>query len=136
MTPRGKKILAVLLLALLALPTGLCSLTFTPMALLSVFKSGGDSLERSIGHFALVCSGRGLVRASRRPDVRGRAPPHPPRQRRAPPHRPHARRKPPISSRPPMAPLPNPGNSGCLQVLAILVGLMLLLPGLCGIIIA
>jgi hypothetical protein len=59
MAPRGKT-LAVILLVLLALPTGLCSLAFTPMGLLSVFKSG-DSLERSIGMFALVCSGVGWL---------------------------------------------------------------------------
>jgi hypothetical protein len=35
-----------------------------------------------------------------------------------------------------MPPQPDPSNRGCLQVLAILVGLVLLLPGLCGIIIA
>jgi hypothetical protein len=44
--------------------------------------------------------------------------------------------EPPTSSGPPMPPLPDPANRGCLQVLAILVGLVLLLPGLCGIIIA
>jgi hypothetical protein len=59
-TPRAKKILAVILLALLALPTGLCSLAFTPMGLLSVFKNS-DSLEQSIGMFALVCSGVGWL---------------------------------------------------------------------------
>jgi len=57
MTPRAKKTLAVILLAL---PTGLCSLAFTPMGLLSVFKNS-DSLERSIGMFALVCSGVGWL---------------------------------------------------------------------------
>jgi hypothetical protein len=31
---------------------------------------------------------------------------------------------------------PDPSNGGCLQVLAILLGLAMLLPGLCGIIIA
>jgi hypothetical protein len=59
MTSPGKT-LAVILLVLLALPTGLCSLAFTPTGLLSVFKSG-DSLERSIGMFALVCSGIGWL---------------------------------------------------------------------------
>ena len=44
--------------------------------------------------------------------------------------------EPSVSSGPPMPPLPGPGHRGCLQVLAILLGLMLLLPGLCGIIIA
>jgi hypothetical protein len=60
MTPRGQRILAVLLLVLLALPTGLCSLAFTPMGLVSVFRTG-DSLERSIGEFALICSGVGWL---------------------------------------------------------------------------
>jgi hypothetical protein len=59
-TPRGKKIVAALLLVLLALPTGLCSLAFTPMGLVSVFRTG-DSLERSIGEFALICSGIGWL---------------------------------------------------------------------------
>jgi hypothetical protein len=56
-TPQGKKVVAVLLLALLALPTGLCSLFFTPMGFASMF--GHDSLERSIGMFALMCSAVG-----------------------------------------------------------------------------
>ena len=60
MTPHGKKILAALLLILLALPTGLCSLAFTPMGLISIFKSG-DSLEHSIAGFVLVCSGVGWL---------------------------------------------------------------------------
>lgn len=59
MTAQTKKILAVVLLALLALPTGLCSLYFTPMGFISLF--GSDSLERSIGAFALVCSGVGWI---------------------------------------------------------------------------
>jgi hypothetical protein len=59
-TPRGKKVLAVLMLVLLALPTGLCSLAFTPMSLVSIFRSG-DSLERSIAQFALICSGVGWL---------------------------------------------------------------------------
>jgi len=59
MTPQGRNILAVTLLALLALPTGLCSLYFTPMGFVSLF--GHDSLERSIGVFALVCSAAGWL---------------------------------------------------------------------------
>ena len=57
MTPTGKKVLALVLLALLALPTGLCSLYFTPVGFVSLF--GHDSLERSIGMFALMCSAVG-----------------------------------------------------------------------------
>jgi len=56
-TSTGKKVLAVVLLALLALPTGLCSLYFTPLGFVSLF--GHDALERSIGMFALVCSAVG-----------------------------------------------------------------------------
>lgn len=58
MTPAAKKVTAVVMLALLALPTGLCSLVFTPMGLASYFGSH-DSLERSIGLFALMCSAVG-----------------------------------------------------------------------------
>ena len=39
-------------------------------------------------------------------------------------------------SRPLGTPPPNQSNGGCLQVLAILLGLVMLLPGLCGILIA
>ncbi|HEY2134964.1 MAG TPA: hypothetical protein VGH49_03695 [Xanthobacteraceae bacterium] len=60
MTPHGKKVTAVLLLALLALPTGLCSLFFTPMSISSLFFSR-DALENAIGVFALICSGVGWV---------------------------------------------------------------------------
>lgn len=42
--------------------------------------------------------------------------------------------EPPVLSSPP-TPSPDP-RGGCLQVFAILLGLVLLLPGLCGIIIA
>ena len=59
MTPKAKKIVAVVLLALLALPTGLCSLVFTPMGLGGIF--GRDAFERSIGQFALICSAVGWV---------------------------------------------------------------------------
>ena len=44
--------------------------------------------------------------------------------------------EPTIPSGSPMQPLPNPGRNGCLQVLAVLVGIVMLLPGLCAIIIA
>ena len=57
MTPKAKKATAVLLLALLALPTGMCSLYFTPVGLGSLFSH--DSLEHAIGIFALMCSGVG-----------------------------------------------------------------------------
>jgi hypothetical protein len=56
-TPNAKKITAALLLGLLGLPTGVCSLYFTPMGIISMF--GHDSLEHSIGVFALICSGVG-----------------------------------------------------------------------------
>jgi len=57
MTPKAKKVTALLLLALLALPTGLCSLFFTPVGIGSLF--GHDSLEHAIAIFALMCSGVG-----------------------------------------------------------------------------
>ncbi len=57
MTPRGKHALAILLLALLALPTGLCSLYFTPMGFVSMLSH--DSLEHAVGIFALICSALG-----------------------------------------------------------------------------
>ena len=60
MTPEGKRTVAVVFLILLALPTGMCSLVFTPMGLISIFK-GGDSLEHSIAAFVLVCSGVGWL---------------------------------------------------------------------------
>jgi len=59
MTPKAKKVTAVLLLALLALPTGLCSLFFTPVGIGSLFSH--DSLEHAIGIFALMCSGVGWL---------------------------------------------------------------------------
>jgi hypothetical protein len=59
MTPTGKKSVAVLLLALLALPTGLCSMYFTPMGILSLFAS--DALTQGIGMLALVCSAVGWL---------------------------------------------------------------------------
>ena len=59
MSPQALKGIAIALIALLALPTGLCSLYFTPMGLISAF--GHDSLERSIGVFALVCSAAGWL---------------------------------------------------------------------------
>ena len=57
MTANAKKVVAVVLLALLALPTGMCSLYFTPVGIISMF--GRDSLERSIGVVALMCSAVG-----------------------------------------------------------------------------
>jgi len=59
MTPKAKTVTAVLLLALLALRTGLCSLFFTPVGIGSLFSH--DSLEHSIGIFALMCSGVGWL---------------------------------------------------------------------------
>ena len=57
MTPKAKKVTAVLLLALLALPTGMCSLFFTPVGIGSLFSH--DSLEHAIGIFALISAGVG-----------------------------------------------------------------------------
>jgi hypothetical protein len=56
MTPTGKKVAAALLLALLALPTGVCSLFFTPMGFTSM---GRGSFEHDIGVFMLLCSAVG-----------------------------------------------------------------------------
>ncbi len=47
----------MLLLALLALPTGMCSLFFTPLGIASLFSH--DSLEQMVGIISLVCSGVG-----------------------------------------------------------------------------
>jgi hypothetical protein len=54
MTPKAKKVTALLLLAL---PTGLCSLFFTPVGIGSLFSH--DSLQHAIGILALICSGVG-----------------------------------------------------------------------------
>jgi hypothetical protein len=59
MTPTVKKSAAVLLLALLALPTGLCSLYFTPVGISSLFSK--DAFTQSIRAFALVCSTAGWM---------------------------------------------------------------------------
>jgi hypothetical protein len=59
MTAKTKKVTVVLLLALLALPTGLCSLFFTPVGIGSLFSH--DSLEHAIGIFALICSAVGWL---------------------------------------------------------------------------
>ena len=57
MTPTGKKVLAIVLLALLALPTGLCSLFSTPIGFKLLFSY--LSPEWSIGMFLLACSAVG-----------------------------------------------------------------------------
>jgi hypothetical protein len=59
MTPQSKKVLAGLLLAMLALPTGMCSLFFTPTGIAAQFEH--DALGRSIGVLMLVCSAVGWV---------------------------------------------------------------------------
>jgi hypothetical protein len=59
MSPDGRKIVGFLLLALLAVPTGLCSMAFTPMAIGSF--SAHDALERDLGTPALTCSGIGFT---------------------------------------------------------------------------
>jgi hypothetical protein len=58
-TPQSKKVVAILLLALLALPTGICSLFFTPTGIAAQFEH--DALGRSIGVLMLVCSAVGWV---------------------------------------------------------------------------
>lgn len=47
-------------LIVLALPTGLCSLAFSPMAIAGLFFSH-DALERSVGTLAAILSGIGFV---------------------------------------------------------------------------
>jgi len=59
MSPAAKKVIAVFLLILLAFPTSVCSLAFTPIGLASVFSSA--SMDRSIGEFALICSAVGWL---------------------------------------------------------------------------
>ncbi len=59
MSPEARKVTGFLLLAFLALPTGLCSLAFTPMA--SDTFLANDSLARGLGQFALVCTAVGYV---------------------------------------------------------------------------
>jgi hypothetical protein len=71
MTPKAKTVTAVLLLALLALPTGLCSLFFTPVGIGSLFSH--DSLDR---HLCPDVLGRGLAGVRRRDLGRGPAEPH------------------------------------------------------------
>jgi hypothetical protein len=57
--PEARKIIGVLLLALLAVPTGLCSMAFTPAAMDSF--SARDAFSRDIGRLALICSGIGYA---------------------------------------------------------------------------
>jgi hypothetical protein len=59
MSPKKQKDIAILLLALLALPTGLCSLYFTPLGFASM--SSHDGLERFVGTVALLCSAVGWL---------------------------------------------------------------------------
>jgi hypothetical protein len=56
-TPNAKKITAVLLLAVLALPTGLCSLYCTPYGLSGMFSR--DALTQSIAMLTLASSAVG-----------------------------------------------------------------------------
>jgi hypothetical protein len=58
-SPQARKIIGVLLLALVAAPTGLCSMGFTPVAMDSF--SARDTLSRDIGTLALICSGMGYA---------------------------------------------------------------------------
>ena len=57
MSPDARKIAGFLLLAILAVPTGLCSMVFTPMAIDSFWAR--DALARGIGTLALIGSGIG-----------------------------------------------------------------------------
>ncbi len=59
MSPEARKVTGFLLLALVAAPTGLCSMAFTPVAMDSF--SARDALSRDIGKLALICSGIGYV---------------------------------------------------------------------------
>ena len=75
MTANGRQWLMILL-ALLALAPGLCSLVFTPVGIGMMFER--DGLAQSIGGFALMCSAAGwafvalmifLIRRVRRASV-------------------------------------------------------------------
>jgi hypothetical protein len=59
MTPKARQITALLLLAFLALPPGLCSLFYTPVGIGSLFSH--DSLNQAIGILALSCSAVGWL---------------------------------------------------------------------------
>jgi hypothetical protein len=56
---QSKKVVAVLLLALLALPTGMCSLFYTPTGITAL--SSHDGLEWFVGVVSLIFSGIGWV---------------------------------------------------------------------------
>jgi hypothetical protein len=60
MSDRATRIVAIVGLIVLALPTGLCSLAFSPMAISGLFFSH-DALEQSIGTLAAIMSGVGFV---------------------------------------------------------------------------
>jgi hypothetical protein len=60
MTPRGKKVLAVILAVGVALPTGLASLALTLLGLLSILHDA-DAIESSVGVVMLVGSGIGWL---------------------------------------------------------------------------
>jgi hypothetical protein len=60
MSDRAMRVMAVIGLIVLALPTGLCSLAFSPMAISGLFFSH-DALEQSIGTLAAIMSGVGFV---------------------------------------------------------------------------
>jgi hypothetical protein len=63
MSPTAQKIMAFLLLAFLAAPTGLCSLSFTPMGIGSFWEK---EPARSYGMLVLICAiiGRALCGSS------------------------------------------------------------------------
>ena len=56
MSPTAKNVTAAMLLVLLAAPTGLCSLAFTPMALGWFWEKG---MARAYDELALICAGLG-----------------------------------------------------------------------------
>ena len=59
MRPETKKAIAELLLVVFALPTGLCSLVFTPMAFDRFVAS--DPYAQAFDELALICSGIGWL---------------------------------------------------------------------------
>ncbi len=60
MSRRGKKTLAMILLIVVALPTGLASLALTPLGLISIAHNA-DAIEQSVGMVMLVGSGIGWL---------------------------------------------------------------------------
>jgi hypothetical protein len=59
MNPHTRKVAILVVLGLLALPTGVCSLAFTPMAISGLWSR--DSLAQGIGMLALIMSAIGFI---------------------------------------------------------------------------